>query len=335
MHSAVVHIIRRDKDRLEGCNGAVRRRVDALLHLADLGQQCGGIAIVDGHTRQLRRDLRTGLHHTVDVVDKQQHILLLLIPQVLRQCQARVHGPAAAHGVVAHLAEGHGHLVQQIRLHHLVVQVAALAGALTYTNEYGVGVQTLIHIVDQLLDQHRFAHAGAAQQAHLEALAHRREKVQHLDACPQDIAVNHDLAHGQRLIVDVAGMGRVQRCSVQRIAIGAEHVTQCLIVIGDLQSARLQIDGHPALKAACLSAADRCRHGAIDLLHLEHIAHAAGLCIQQVAYADIRPLQEHLHLQAGNRHNTSNHIIILLCRTVGGLHRLLCLPLLDQSLHQR
>ena len=58
-------------------------------------------------------------------------------------------------------------------------------------------------VVDQLLDEHGLADAGAAEQADLAALGVGREQVHDLDAGDQDLRLGR--------LVDIRGRGRVDR----------------------------------------------------------------------------------------------------------------------------
>ncbi len=70
---------------------------------------------------------------------------------------------------------------------HLVVKVVALAGALADAGEHRETAMGLGDVVDQLLDQHGLADAGAAEQADLAAAGVGRQKVDDLDAGHQDL----------------------------------------------------------------------------------------------------------------------------------------------------
>ena len=60
-------------------------------------------------------------------------------------------------------------------LDHLVIEVVALAGALADAGEHRVAAMRLGDVVDQFLDEHGLADAGAAEQADL-AAAWRRAR---------------------------------------------------------------------------------------------------------------------------------------------------------------
>ena len=85
-------------------------------------------------------------------------------------------------------------------LDEFVIEVVAFAGALADAGEYGIAAVGLGDVVDQFLDEHRLAHAGAAEQADLAALGVGREQVDDLDASDEDL--------GFRRLIDI-GRGRL------------------------------------------------------------------------------------------------------------------------------
>ena len=156
-------------------------RGDALLQLAHLGLQRRLVADLRGHPPEQRRDLGAGLHEAEDVVDEQQHVLAL-VAEVFGHRQARQRHAHARSGRLVHLAEDEHRLVEHARLLHLQPQVVALARALADAAERRQAAVLLGEVVDQLLDQHGLADAGAAEQADLAALRVGREQVDDLDA---------------------------------------------------------------------------------------------------------------------------------------------------------
>jgi hypothetical protein len=88
-----------------------------------------------------------------------------------------------------------------------VVEVVALAGALADAGEDRVARVHLGDVVDQLLDQHRLADAGAAEEADLAALGVGREQVDDLDAGDEDLGLG-------RLLGEVGASRWIGRYSV-------------------------------------------------------------------------------------------------------------------------
>ena len=91
-----------------------------------------------GDTTEQGRHLRTGLGETEDVVDEEQHVLTLLITEVLRDGQTSEGDTGASTRGLVHLTEHESDLgvtlkVDDTSLNHLVVQVVTLTGTLADT----------------------------------------------------------------------------------------------------------------------------------------------------------------------------------------------------------
>src|SRR5690606_19334861 len=93
-------------------------------------------------------------------------------------------------------------------LDELVVKIVALTGTLADTREHGVTAVRLGDVVDQLLDENRLAHAGAAEQADLAALGVRSQEVENLDA--------RDENFGFRRLLDIFRCGLVNTAHLRR-----------------------------------------------------------------------------------------------------------------------
>ena len=167
---------------LERGDGASPRRGDPLLELAHLVGQRGLVAHRRGHAAEQRRDLGTGLDEPEDVVDEQQHVLVLHVPEVLGHGERGQAHPEADTGRLVHLAVDEGGLLDDARLLHLEPQVGALTGALPHSGEDRHATVVEGHAVDHLLDEHGLAHTRAAEEADLAALDVGLEQVDHLDA---------------------------------------------------------------------------------------------------------------------------------------------------------
>ena len=93
-------------------------------------------------------------------------------------------------------------------LDHLVIEVVALARALADAGEDRIAAMRLGDVVDQLLDEHRLADAGAAEEADLAAARIGREQVDDLDAGDEDLRLGRLVDIGRRLLVDGAPLAR-------------------------------------------------------------------------------------------------------------------------------
>ena len=146
-------------------------RGDALLQLAHLVGQGRLVTHRGRHAAEQGRHLGTGLGEPEDVVDEQQHVLLLHVAEVLRHRQRRQRDAQTGARRLVHLAEDQRGLLDDAGLGHLRDQVVALTGALADAGEHRHATEVLGDAVDHLLDQHGLADAGTAEQADLAAVA--------------------------------------------------------------------------------------------------------------------------------------------------------------------
>ena len=199
-------------DRLQRGDRVPARGGDPLLQHAHLVGQRRLVAHRRGHAAQQGRDLRAGLREPEDVVDEQQHVLVLHVAEVLRHGQrGQRHAQPGARRLV-HLTEDQRGVLDDAGLGHLQEQVVALTGALADPGEHRDAARSSVgDPVDHLLDEHGLAHAGATEQADLAALDVRGEQVDDLDAGPEDLGLGLQLVERRRLAVDAPALGDLQR----------------------------------------------------------------------------------------------------------------------------
>ena len=111
-------------------------RGDALLEQAHLVRQVRLVTHRGRHTAEQRGDLGTGLGEPEDVVDEEQHVLLLHVAEVLRHGQTGQGDPQPGARRLVHLAEDQRGLLEDAGLRHLLDEVVALTGALTDAGEH-------------------------------------------------------------------------------------------------------------------------------------------------------------------------------------------------------
>ena len=195
----VGQVVGRHVNSLDGRNGALLGGGDALLQSAHFGGQRRLVAHGAGHAAQQCGHLGTRLGETEDVVDEEQHVLVFLIAEILGHGQSgKPHAHTGSRRLV-HLAVDQGSLVDDAAFLHFIVQVVALAGAFSHAREHGQAAVLLGDVVDQFHDQHRLAHARAAEQADLAALGVGSDEVHHLDTRFEDL--------GRRLLFLIGGGG--------------------------------------------------------------------------------------------------------------------------------
>ena len=215
----VGEVVGRHVDGLDRRDRALAGRRDALLQLAHLGLQRRLVAHLRRHAAEQRGHLGAGLHEAEDVVDEEEHVLPLLVAEVLRHRQPRQGDAHARPGRLVHLAEDEHRLVDHARLGHLEPEVVALARALADAAERGQAAVLLGEVVDQLLDEDRLADAGAAEQADLAALGVRRQQVDDLDAGLEHLGGRRELLDGRGRPVDRPALLDLDRVAlVDRLA---------------------------------------------------------------------------------------------------------------------
>ncbi len=254
-----------DVDGLQRRDRVAARRRDALLELAHLVGQGRLVAHGRGHAAEERRDLGACLREAEDVVDEQEHVLLLHVAEVLRHGERREgDAKARARGLV-HLPEHEGRLGDDARLGHLEEEVVALAGALADAGEHRDAAEVLGDAVDHLLDEDGLADTGAAEQADLAALDVRGQQVDDLDARPEDLGLRLELVEGGRLTVDAPPVGDLQRRlrHVERDAQRVPHVAHRDVADGN---------GDRVAGVAHLGAADQ----AVGRLHRDGAHHVVA-----------------------------------------------------------
>ena len=206
----VGQIVGRHVDRLHRGDRALGGGGDALLQRAHVGGERRLIADGRGNAAEQRRHFRAGLREAEDVVDEEQHVLAL-VAEIFGDRQAGQPDAGARARRLVHLAVDERRLgafaaalLVDAGFDELVIEIVALAGALADTGEHRKAAMRLGDVVDQFLDEHRLADAGAAEQADLAALGVRRKQVEHLDAGDQDLRFRRLLDIFGRRLVDGA-----------------------------------------------------------------------------------------------------------------------------------
>src|SRR5205085_1834031 len=88
------------------------------------------------HPAEQCRNLGAGLSEPEDVVDEQQHVLALLVAEVLGHRQRRQRDSHTGAGRLVHLTEDQRGVLEHVGLAELYPQVVALTGALADAGEY-------------------------------------------------------------------------------------------------------------------------------------------------------------------------------------------------------
>ena len=226
-------------------------RRDPLLERAHLVGEVRLVAHRGGHPAEQRRDLGAGLREPEDVVDEEQHVLLLHVAEVLRHRQRGQGDAQPGARRLVHLAEDEGGLADDTGLFHLDDEVVALTGALADAGEHRHTTVVPRNARDHLLDEHGLADAGTAEQADLAAEDVRREQVDDLDAGLEHLGLRLELVERRCLAVDAPPLLDLEGLAlleVEAVTGRVEHLAQ-----GDVAHR----DGDRAAGVAHLGAADQ------------------------------------------------------------------------------
>src|SRR5665213_887578 len=123
-------------DRLQRGDRVTAGRRDALLQHAHLVGQRRLVTDRGRHAAEKRRHLRAGLREPEDVVDEEQHVLVLHVAEVLRHRQCRESDPKTGARRLVHLTEHERGVLDDARLGHFKEEIVALTGALADTGEH-------------------------------------------------------------------------------------------------------------------------------------------------------------------------------------------------------
>ena len=311
--SGIRQVVRRHVDCLHGGDRAAARGGDALLQRAHFARKRRLIAHGRGHTPEQRGDLAARLHKTENIIDKEQHVLVFFVAEVFRHRQAGKRDAHAHAGRFVHLAEDQRRLFRHAALMHFVPKVVTLAGAFAHAREDGIAAVLHGDVVDQLLDEHGLAHAGAAEQADLAALGIGLEQVDDLDAGFEDLNGRVLLFKGRRLAVNLPALRlRVHGvAAVDRLADHVEHAPERAGTDRHRDAAAVRLHGHTAGQTLAARQHNAAHAVAADMLRDLHHKRVPALLHGQRLF-DLRQLfcfvKRHIHNGARNLHDLARHM---------------------------
>ena len=229
------------RDRyLHRCDGSLLGGGDTLLHGTHVSGQSGLVTDSRGDTTEQGRHLRTSLGEPEDVVDEEQHVLALLVTEVLGNSQSGQGNTGTGARGLVHLSVHQGDLGGLVlegddtTLNHLVVQIVALPGPLTDTGEHRETTVSLGDVVNQLHDKHSLADSGTAEETNLTSLTVGGEQVDNLDTSDKNLLLDGHLVEVGSLSVDgltlVGGDGAPL---VNRVANDVDDATKGLLAHRD------------------------------------------------------------------------------------------------------
>mmetsp|Transcript_24747 Transcript_24747/g.41849 ORF Transcript_24747/g.41849 Transcript_24747/m.41849 type:complete len:502 (-) Transcript_24747:56-1561(-) len=182
---------------LDGGNRSNTSGGNTLLQETHISGQSRLVTDSGRNTSKKSRHLRTSLGETENIVDEKQHILSLLVTEVLSDGKSgKGHTGTSSRGLV-HLSVHKGGLgslnglslainLDDSSLNHLVVEIISLTGALSDTGEHRV--TTVVHgnIVNKFHDNDSLSDTGTSEESDLTSLGVRSQQVHNLDTSHKD-----------------------------------------------------------------------------------------------------------------------------------------------------
>jgi hypothetical protein len=203
----VSQIVSGHVDGLDGGNGTLGGGGNTLLHKTHVDGE--GRLVTDGRRNTTKKSghLGTGLGESENVVNEEQHILTLLVTEVLGDSQTSKSNTGTGSRGLVHLTEHQGDLgftieVDDLGLLHFVVQVVTLTGTLTDTSEHGVTTVSLGNVVDQLLNEHSLSDTSTSEETNLSTTSVGSKEIDDLDTGNQNLGGGGLLGEGRGLSVD-------------------------------------------------------------------------------------------------------------------------------------
>jgi peptide chain release factor 1 len=178
---------------LDGGNGSLGGGGNTLLHETHVDGE--GWLVTDGRwdTAKKSGHLGTGLGETENVVNEEEHILALLITEILGNGETGKSDTGTGSRWLVHLTEDKCDLglaikVDDLGLLHLVVQIVTLTGTLTDTSEHGVTTVGLGDVVNQLLNEHSLSDTGTSEETNLTTTGVWGKEIDDLDTGNQNLS---------------------------------------------------------------------------------------------------------------------------------------------------
>jgi len=174
-------------DGLDGGDGSFLGCRDSLLKGSQISGEGGLVSDGGGDTSKQGGHLGAGLGESEDVVDKEQHILSLVVSEVLSDGQAGQADSSSGTRGLVHLAVDQRSLGTRaigddhLRVDHLVVQIISLSGSLSDSGEDGVPSVLLGDVVNQLHDEHSLADSGSSEKSNFTSSSVRSKKINNLN----------------------------------------------------------------------------------------------------------------------------------------------------------
>src|SRR5699024_7762360 len=178
------------------------------------------------HTTQQGRDFHTGLGEAENVVNEQQHVLLLHVAEVLGHGQAGQCNAQTGAWWLIHLAEDQGGVFENVCFVHLDPEVITFTSTLTNAGEDRGTTKVASNTGNHFLNQNGLTNTGTTEQTNLSTLNVWGEQVDDLDSGLHHLGGGFKISKVWWLAVDWPTFLNIElrNVNVEGVAQGVEDV---------------------------------------------------------------------------------------------------------------
>jgi len=166
-------------DGLYGGDGSSLGGGNSFLEGTQIGSEGWLISDSGWDTSKKGRHLRAGLGESEDVVDEKQHILVLLVSEVLSDGETGKTNSGSGTWWLVHLSVDKSGLgswaigLDDTGLNHFVVKIVTLSGSLSDSSEDRVTSMLFGDVVNQLHNKYSFSYTGTTEKSNFTSLVIR------------------------------------------------------------------------------------------------------------------------------------------------------------------
>ena len=181
-HTGIRIVVGGHVDGLDGGDRAFVGRRDALFESPHFRSEGRLVAHRGRHAAEKGRDFHARERVAVDVVDEEKNVLPFLVTEIFGDGKTGKADAQADARRLVHLSVNESRLLKDTRLLHLEPEIVPFTGALAHTGEHRETAVLCGDVVDELHDDDRLAHTGAAEKADFAAADIGLEEIDDLDA---------------------------------------------------------------------------------------------------------------------------------------------------------
>jgi peptide chain release factor 1 len=184
-------IISRYEHSLDGGNGSVSGGGNSFLEHTQIGGEGRLVTDSGRDTSEKGGHFGASLGESEDVIDEQEHILVLFISEVLSNGESSESDTGSSTWGLVHLSVHEGGLgtvtldINDLGFNHFVVEIVTFTGSLSDTSEHGVTTVSLGDIVNKLHDEDGLTDTGTTEESNLTSSGVGSKEINNLDTYMQ------------------------------------------------------------------------------------------------------------------------------------------------------